>query len=331
VKAGVIGLGFMGAAHVAAITADSNAELVAVATNNPKARAGDLSETGGNLNLGDRKFDFSRVAKYSDWRDLIADANVEAVTVCLPSNLHAEVSNAALSAGKHVLCEKPMALTVSECESMMSSARNAARTLMIAQVLRFWPEYRKLHEFVTGDEYGKVRHAKFIRKCGAPAWSKWLTDDSVSGGAIMDLLVHDIDQILLLFGMPDRVTGKRIGEADTLMASFIYPGGPEVRLHGGWFEPDVPFAMSFQVRADKGELELTGDGLMLSDMTGVRKKVEVPEANAYAEEVQYFLECCRTGAEPLLCKPLDSFNAVKVALALKESRSKDGEQIQCLV
>jgi predicted dehydrogenase len=89
--------------------------------------------------------------------------------------------------------------------------------------------------------------------------------------------------------------------------------------------------MSFQVRAGQGELELTSDGLQLSDMTGTRKKLEPETANAYSEEVHYFLECCRSGAEPSLCLPSDSAKAVKVALALRESRAKDGEQIKCLV
>jgi predicted dehydrogenase len=323
-------LGFMGAAHVAAITADPQAELVAVVTRNPKARAGDLSETGGNLNLGDRKFEFSLVSKYDHWQELMADDNVEAVTICLPTNLHAEVSMAALAAGKHVLCEKPMALSAVECDQMIAAAKRAQRTLMIAQVLRFWPEYQMLRDFVAGGQYGKVRQATFVRKCGVPAWSQWLPDESVSGGAIMDLLVHDIDQILLLFGMPDRVTAKRLGNTDALMASFIYPGGPEVRLQGGWLEAGVPFAMAFQVRADRGEMELTADGLHLSDMSGVRNTLKVPEANAYSEEVHYFLECCRSGQEPLLCMPEDSANAVRVAIALRESRAKEGEQIKCL-
>jgi predicted dehydrogenase len=201
---------------------------------------------------------------------------------------------------------------------------------MIGQVLRFWPEYQALHTFVTDAKYGAVRQATFLRKCGLPDWSIWLPDEAQSGGAIMDLLVHDIDQILLLFGMPDRVTAKRLGDGDALMASFLYPGGPEVRLQGGWFAPGVPFNMSFQVRAASGEIELTQDGLQISDMTGTRKKVQLERANAYAAEMHYFLDCCRSGSEPLLCLPSDSANAVKVALALKESRAKDGEQIKCL-
>ncbi len=318
----------MGAAHVSAITANSAAELAAVVTTNPKAREGDLSETGGNLDLGSRKFDFSKVKKYDTWRELVADSSVEAVTICLPTDMHAEVTCAALAEGKHVLCEKPMGLSAEECDRMTAAAGRANRTLMIAQVLRFWPEYMELGKFVKDS---RVQQATFVRMCGEPTWSKWLPDQSRSGGAVLDLLVHDIDQILLLFGMPDRVTAKQLGTGDALMASFLYPGGPEVRLQGGWFAPDTPFSMSFQVRGERGEMALTPDGLMLSGSDGTRQRVDVEKKNAYAAEVDYFLECCREGKEPLRCMPADSANAVKVALALKESRAKDGEQIKCLV
>jgi predicted dehydrogenase len=319
----------MGAAHVAALSAYPEAELAAVVSRDPKTREGDFSATGGNLKLEKRQFDFSRVSKYSTWQEIVADPNVDAISICLPTNFHAEVTIAALDAGKHVICEKPMALTMAECESMLAAAERSKRILMIGQVLRFWPEYMALRKFVTDGEHGQVRQATFLRKAGLPEWSKWLPDETQSGGAVMDLLVHDIDQILLLFGMPERVTAKALGTVDGLMASFIYPGGPEVRLHGGWFEPGVPFNMSFQVRCEKGEMELAADGLQLSDMGGNRHKVELPAANAYEAQMHYFLDCCRSGQEPELCQPSESAAAVKVALALKESRAKEGEQVTC--
>lgn len=330
-KIGVIGLGFMGAAHVGAIFSDPEAQLAAVVTNNEKARQGDLSETGGNLELANRKFDFSGVAKYSNWREIVADPNVEAVSICLPTEFHAPVAIAALEARKHVLCEKPMALTAQECDAMLAAATKARRTLMIGHVLRFWPEYVALRDFVKNGSYGQVRQATFIRQCGIPDWSSWLPDESRSGGAVVDLLVHDIDQILLLFGTPDRVTAKRIGETDSLMASFVYPASIEIRLQGGWFAPQMPFSMAFKVRAERGELELSANGLELSDMAGTKRKLELPAGDAYAAEVHYFLDCCRTGRAPGLCPPTSSAEAVKIALALKESRAKDGEQIKCSV
>lgn len=329
-RTAVIGLGFMGTAHVAAVSSYANAELAAVVTNNARAREGDLSETGGNLALKTRQFDFSQVRKYSKWQEIMADGSIEAVLICLPTYLHSEVTISCLNVGKHVLCEKPMALTTSECDRMLEAASHAGKTFMVGQVLRFWPEYQKLHDFVTSGQHGLVRQATFVRKCGLPDWSSWLPDDSRSGGAILDLLIHDIDQILMLFGMPERVTAKRIGSADSLMASFIYKGGPEVRLQGGWFAPGMPFAMSFQVRADGGEMELGQGGLLFSDMTGAKNKVEFEATDAYAAEVHYFLDCCRKRVEPARCLPTDSANAVRVALALKESRAKDGEQIRCL-
>jgi predicted dehydrogenase len=330
-KAGVIGLGFMGAAHVDAITSYQGAELAAVVTTNTRARDGDLTGTGGNLELGTRQFDFSKVRKYSAWHDLIADPAIEAVSICLPTYLHSEVAIAALNAGKHVLCEKPMALNISDCDRMLEAAAKSRRILMIGQVLRFWPAYRALREFVTTGHHGNVRQATFVRKCGLPSWSNWLPDESRSGGAILDLLIHDIDQILLLFGTPERVTAKPLGNIDALMASFIYPNGPEVRLQGGWFAPGMPFSMSFQIRADRGEMELAPDGIYLSDMAGVRKKLEVESTDAYTAEVHYFLDCCQALSQPSLCPPTDSAFAVRVALALKESRAKDGQQIKCLV
>ena len=331
VKAGVIGLGFMGAAHVGAIISYQCAELAAVVTSNKRARDGDLSGTGGNLELGTRHFDFSHVRKYSHWRDLTADPAIEAVSICLPTYLHSDVAMAALNAGKHVLCEKPMALNSSDCDKMLEAAEESSRILMIGHVLRFWPAYRALHEFVKTGRHGNVRQATFVRKCGLPDWSTWLPDESRSGGAILDLLIHDIDQILLLFGTPERVTAKPLGNTDALMASFIYPNGPEVRLQGGWFAPGMPFSMSFQIRADRGEMELAPDGVYLSDMAGVRKRLELDSTDAYTAEVHYFLDCCRASSQPSLCPPSESALAVRVALALKESRAKDGEQVKCLV
>ena len=84
---------------------------------------------------------------------VIADPNVEAVDICLPTDLHPSVSTAALAAGKHVFCEKPMALREADCELMIEAARKAKRVLMVGQVLRFWPEYMALQEFGGSQKY----------------------------------------------------------------------------------------------------------------------------------------------------------------------------------
>jgi predicted dehydrogenase len=329
VNIGIIGLGFMGVTHMVGYAKIPGVKVSAVCTENPAVLAGDLSKVGGNIEFDSSLVDISAAKKYTRWQDLIADPSVDAVDICLPTDLHPAVSMAALAAGKHVFCEKPMALTEADCELMIAAAEEAKRTLMIGQVLRFWPEYIALQDFGATQKYGAIRSATFIRQCGMPAWSKWLPVDARSGGAAMDLLIHDIDQALLLCGMPDRVSAKKLGDGDGLMATLIYPGGPEVRIQGGWFQPGMPLKMTFQAVAERAQMDFSQDGLFLSDSSGQRTKVEPTGPDGYQAEVAYFVECCRTQAEPLRCTPRASADAVKVALRLKQSRSLDGEQIKC--
>lgn len=319
----------MGVTHLGAISKLNGAEVGAIATANPKVLAGDLSSIGGNLKREQTVVDLSAVTKYPTWKDMLADPNLDAIDICLPTPLHRDVAIAALQSGKHVICEKPMAGTSEDCAAMMDAAHHSGKQLMIAHVLRFWPEYRKLHDFVTTGQYGTVRSATLIRRCGIPDWSRWLTNDVESGGAILDLLIHDIDQVLWLFGPPDRVAAKSIGGPDSVSATFIYPSNIEVRLQGGWFESGVPFSMGFQARADRGLLELTPEGLMLSDDGGQRQAVNAGSEDAYVEELAYFVECCKTGQPPRLCPPEQSAQAVEIALLLKQSRQEEGTQLKC--
>ena len=321
----------MGATHATALTHLKENRLAAVCASDERRLNGDLSDVGGNLGTTFGQLDFSSVSKYRNWRDLVSDKSVDIADVCLPTEFHAPVSLAALQAGKHVFCEKPMALTNEESQSMIGAAKEAGRLLMIGQVLRFFPAYKALKQAITSARWGRVRSATFIRRCGTPQWSKWLTDEARSGGALLDLLVHDIDQALWQFGLPDRVAAKSIGDADTVMATLIYPGGPEVRIQGGWFAPETPFSMSYQVRFDQAEMEMTLDGVTVSDASGKRSQIELSGEDPYREQLAYFLNCCRSGDQPALCPPEESANAVKVALLLKQSRAAGGEQLKCSV
>ena len=101
----------------------------------------------GNLNLPSGPLP-ENVAWYADWQSIVADPEVDAVDVCLPTDLHREVVLAALAAGKHVLCEKPMALTTEDCDGMMAAAQASGRTFMVGQVLRFMSPYRYAADFV---------------------------------------------------------------------------------------------------------------------------------------------------------------------------------------
>ncbi len=317
----------MGSMHLSAYADLADVNVVAFCPPDARSHAGNISIPESKL----QAFDPAKIRKCADWQELIALPDLDAVDICLPTDLHPATAIAALEAGKHVLCEKPMALTAADCERMMDAAARSHRILMIGQVLRFWPEYRYLASFVKSGEHGAIRSATFVRRCGVPDWSAWLMDESRSGGAVVDLLVHDIDQALLLFGVPDHVAGKSIGDPDTIMATLIYRAGPEVRIQGGWFAPGTPLSMSFQVRAEQAELQWSAEGLMLSDAAGERKKIEPPPGDGYNAEIGYFVQCCRDNRQPDRCPPEDSARAVKLALLLRQSRAEGGTQIKCSV
>lgn len=322
-KVGIIGLGFMGATHFNAFSQLKDVEVTAVCARDPRSLSGDLSHVGGNLNRKPGVHDFSRLRKYSDWRELVADPALDAVDICLPTDAHTPVSLAAFAEGKHVLCEKPMALTNADCDEMIAAAEKHRRIVMVGQVLRFWPEYQYLGRFVKDERHSLVS-VTFSRRCEAPGWSRWLMDEARGGGAILDLLVHDIDQALSLFGLPEQISAKSVGGVDTVSASLSYPGNLQVHVEGGWFHAGTPFSMAFTARTRESELDFAAEGLRLDGGT-----VEVAAADAYEAELAYFVDCCEKDEQPEHCLPRDSAQAVKLALLLKQSRSLEGKELRC--
>jgi predicted dehydrogenase len=291
----------MGATHLNAFRGLDGVEIAAVSSTNRKALHGDLSDAGGNLGREVGVFDFSAVSKFTDWYDLLEDPSVDAVDICLPTYLHAEATVLALEAGKHVLVEKPMALDAAQCDSILNAAGRSKQILMVAQVLRFWPEYVALRRFIQAG----------------------------GRGAILDLLVHDIDQALHLFGIPDSVSAGSLGPVDTLDASFYYRDGTSVSIQGGWYPGGEPFAMGFRVSTDQGGLELK-DGV-LSSKTNQWSNIGSPPGDAYQAELSYFIDCCCAGSRPVECLPLESARAVKLALLLVESRRQGGTKLPCTI
>jgi len=298
----------MGATHAAAYATLGEVQIRAVASRNERAISGDFSSIGGNLGSALPPVDFSSAAKYTDWEQVIADPSVEAVDVCAPTYLHEQISLAALDAGKHVFCEKPMALSAAACDRMLK-ARTKGQVLMIGHVLRFWPEYEELRESLSLGEYGRVRTATFTRVAALPKWSSWITDPAKSGGAVLDLLIHDLDQVVLLFGTPESVQAKRSGPYDGVLATFSYPNGLMVQLEGGWMGPDTPFAMGYKIETDRACFSLNPN-----------QPVQIPVTEAYREELSYFQRCCDEGRQPERCPPEESAAAVRLAMLVQECR-----------
>jgi predicted dehydrogenase len=332
----VLGLGFMGSTHLKALRHIPQATLAAVVSADEKKLTGDLSEIQGNLGGPGEKLDFSGARKYKTVEEALADPEIEAVDICLPTAMHAPVAREALRAGKHVLVEKPMALDAASCDAMIAEAHKAGRILMTAQVLRFFPDYGMAGEIVRSRRLGAVRSAFFRRRCAAPAWSKWLHDAGQSGGGVFDLLIHDVDFAIHLFGRPTEVSAlgheNMAGGIDTLVAQLHYPEIGPVTVTGGWHHPkSYPFSMEFTIVSDGGTLEYSSAGrpLVLYGADGGSEALATAGVDGYQAEIEYFIECAAEGRQPAKCPAAESAAAVKITRLLLESRARYGEKIAC--
>jgi predicted dehydrogenase len=333
-KVGVVGLGFMGSTHLQAYGSVANAELAALCSEDEKKLAGDLSSIQGNLDRPGEAMDFGKAARYRKFDDLLADSNVEAVDLCVPSYLHAELTLKALAAGKHVLVEKPMALSGEQCDAMIAASKQAGKVLMVAQVLRFWPDYAAAREQVRSGRLGAVKAALFRRKCAAPAWGKWLKERDKSGGGVFDLLIHDFDYCLHLLGKPDSITAIGVEELDKgidlVEARLHYGHGAPVVISGGWHHPSAyPFSMEFSVVCEGGTLDFHSGlrRLTLYGADGKAEEVKLPETDGFQAELRAFAAACESGQAPENCRPEDSALATKMTLAMRASRDQGGKPL----
>jgi len=205
-RVGLVGIGFMGWIHWLAYQRMGGASVTAISTRNQKRLAGDWRGIQGNFGPPGEQVDLAGIAAHADFDALLRDPNVDVVDVCLPPALHADATVRALEAGKHVFCEKPMALKLADCERMSAAAKQANRLLMIGHVLPFFPEYDWALSVIRGGQFGKVRGGAFRRVISDPTWiSNYWSPEEV-GGPMLDLHVHDAHFIRLLFGMPLEVT-----------------------------------------------------------------------------------------------------------------------------
>jgi predicted dehydrogenase len=213
IRVGVIGLGFMGATHIAAFASADTAgfpnQLVAVCDRKAFRRAGELADVGGNLDTAGREsraFDPSHVRGYERPEDLIADPNVDLVSVCTRTDTHVELCIRAMEAGKHVIVEKPVALTADEVRRVAGVARATGRRCMPAMCIRYWPAWRWLRDRIVDRSQGGCRSATFQRLAPMPGWStNFFANGAKSGGALIDLHIHDADFVRWCFGPPREV------------------------------------------------------------------------------------------------------------------------------
>jgi predicted dehydrogenase len=206
---------------------------------------------------------------------------------------------------------------------MVAAARASGRILMIAHVLRFAPAYEALAEAVGSGRYGRLRHLRLTRSSGRPAWGPWLLDPAQSGGAVLDLLVHDFDQAIALCGFPDTIEARPVAFGDGVACRLGYGRGDQgatVEVEGGWFADDRPFAMGFHARFEEAELTYVHDAASPLEVHSDKHPagaIPLSAADMYTEQLRYFAGCCAGGRQPERCLPGDSARAVQLALEVR--------------
>ena len=329
---GIIGTGFMTVQHLKAYRQLPGARITALANPSGRHLDGDFSQVAGNV--GDAqplRLDMTQVRAYRDTAALLADPNVHVVDICTPTATHVDLALAALAAGKHVLVEKPLARTRADAERIADAAEAAQARgvfLMPAMCIRFWPEYAWVRQRVLSGEYGRVLDARFRRVASAPAWGhSHFLKGSESGGALLDLHIHDVDFIQHCFGTPDAVFAQgysRVsGATDHVMALFRYPTGPVVSAEGSWAMAEgYGFNMAFTVNFEKATVDFDlarGSDAFKVASEGQSKVLNLGQPDGYVGELQHFLESIQQGRPPSVVSARDAAAALRLCEAEEES------------
>jgi predicted dehydrogenase len=326
-RIGIAGFGFMGQFHYRAYGELPGARVVALYDPDPKVF--ERAPVQGNLGTADVG-DLRSVGKFTDLDRFLAD-DFDILDVCAPTSFHRPLAEAGLEGGRAVLVEKPMALSVGDCDALLATARRTRRPLMVAQCIRFWPGYDHLLEAIRDGRYGRPLSATLRRIGGTPSWSEWFLDAARSGGGILDCLVHDFDFARAAFGRPDRISaagtqdvlGARSGVA-WCRADLRYSGGPRaVTIEGGWvIGAGFPFSMSaiFQFQeATVGYGIEAGAPLTIYPRGGGKKIPALAGDQGYVFELRYFLDCLDAGKPFDRCPPEESRDAIAIAIAARDS------------
>lgn len=333
---GIVGLGFMGRVHAAALNAAVDAgfpaRLVAVADAKPERRSG-LVEVAGNavapLVSDERLWDPAQVATYASTQELLADSRVAAVSVCTRTDTHVDLAIQALEAGRHVLVEKPVDLHEHEIFRLRAVADAKKRICMPAMCMRFWPGWSWLKQRIDDRSLGVVRSAAFQRLGSMPAWSRSFYGDAAqSGGALMDLHIHDADFIRWCFGDPSAVVST--GDIHHLTTLYRYADGPRhVVAEGGWdHAPGFDFRMRYIVVFDgaTADFDMGRDPQLLLIRDGDPERIPLDPGAGYDGEIRHFIDLA-TGRTSPPRVTLEDAEAVTRLLAAERASLERGCEI----
>ncbi len=295
VGVGIIGLGFMGRTHLGAYAANEGAEVRALLDPSMKAAAaGNLITAGGGVDTL-----LATLPRVGSLGELLARPDIDLVSICTPTDSHVELVRAAIAAGKHVLVEKPTALDADAIDALGREAEQAGVLVMPAHCMRFWPAWAWMADAVRSRRFGAPRSATFRRLGARPAWSQdFYLDTRRSGGALVDLHIHDADFVRFAFGEPAAVEAR--GSRMHVSACYRYADGLVVEAEGGWMDdPAFAFTMTASIVCDDATLDfrLGRDPELLVRRVGselaVAAGIEYPAGTGYDHEIDALVAAIR--------------------------------------
>ena len=310
----VIGCGWAGARHARAF-ADQGA-TVSWAIDLDATRAGTVAK----LQVG------TRIS--ADYREALADPNLTAVDICLPHDLHAPIAIEAARHGKHILCEKPIAATLAEADSMIEAAAKAGVVLMVAENEIFSPLYRRVRDLVAAGAIGKPALVQMVRGCYLEESFKkerpWFLDErAAAGGMMMSGGVHDFEKLRMIVGEVTAVSARRAPQRftdmqgdDTSIAMLRFANGAVGLMVQSFLMKNALTASgteehTLRIEGERGSIRAAGTSggriVLFSDNradpllsgTACETEIIVPEVDTFGLEVEHFITCVRDGGEPI--------------------------------
>ena len=261
--------------------------------------------------------------------------HVDVVDLCVPTDWHRSMTLEAARAGKHVISEKPIALSLEDARAMIAACDQAGVRLFIAHVLRFFPQYQSARATLKSGQLGDLGVMRLKRVAYRPRkhGENWFTNESRSGGMVMDLMIHDFDYAHWLGGPVTRVFAKsaRASVADVpgdyALVTLRFASGAMAQIEGGWAYPPGVFRTAIDLAGSNGLLEWRSDdsstlnAFLEATSTSVAEvglPLSILEEDPYVAQVKHVKHALETNA-PFMVTPADALEALRIALAAKQS------------
>lgn len=325
IRIGLIGAGTMGNVHSRALRQIPGARLTAVC---------DIVEEKARHTAEDWQ-----AQAFTSMEEMLRHAPIDAVDICLPTDLHRQAAEMAAACGKHVFCEKPIALTAEDAQAMIVSCRKAGVMLMVGHVVRFFPEYRAAREQVISGRLGSIGVVRTIRSGAYPVWSDWFADERRSGGPLLDLAIHDFDYLRWCFGPVKRVFSQTLtasrNRLEHTLTVLRFQSGVIAHVEASWAYPkESPFQTSIEIAGSKGLVLFDKErSNSILQFGGPKQQTAVPDSplakSPYTLELEHFVECVTNGQPPLTSGE-ESLASLLVGLAAVRS-AKTKLPVECEV